>query len=44
MSREPTLSNFFATYCRKTLVQQLDMETDRVCVGIACALGEDECR
>jgi hypothetical protein len=26
ISREPTLSNFFATYCRKTLVQQLDME------------------
>ena len=26
MSREPTLSNFFSTYCRKTLVQQLDME------------------
>ncbi len=25
-SREPALSNFFATYCRKTLVQQLDME------------------
>jgi hypothetical protein len=26
ISREPTLSNFFATYCRKTLVQSLDME------------------
>lgn len=26
ISREPTLSKFFATYCRKTLVQQLDME------------------
>lgn len=25
-SREPALSNFFATYCRKTLVQQLDCE------------------
>jgi hypothetical protein len=25
-SREPSLSNFFATYCRKTLVQQLEME------------------
>ena len=25
-SREASLSNFFATYCRKTLVQQLDME------------------
>ena len=25
-SREPSLSSFFATYCRKTLVQQLDME------------------
>ena len=26
ISREPALSTFFATYCRKTLVQQLDME------------------
>jgi hypothetical protein len=26
ISREPTLSKFFATYCRKTLVQSLDME------------------
>jgi hypothetical protein len=26
ISREPALSNFFATYCRKTLVQQLDMD------------------
>jgi TIR domain len=25
-SREPSLSSFFTTYCRKTLVQQLDME------------------
>ena len=25
-SHEPSLSNFFATYCRKTLVQQLEME------------------
>ena len=25
-SREPSLSSFFATYCRKTLVQQLDVE------------------
>jgi hypothetical protein len=25
-SREPGLSNFFDTYCRKTLVQQLEME------------------
>jgi hypothetical protein len=25
-SREPALSNFFATYCRKTQVQQLEME------------------
>ncbi|UGT51209.1 toll/interleukin-1 receptor domain-containing protein [Nocardia asteroides] len=25
-SREPTLSSFFTTYCRKTLVQQLDIE------------------
>ena len=25
-SREPSLSNFFSTYCRKTLVQQLEME------------------
>jgi hypothetical protein len=25
-SREPSLSNFFDTYCRKTLVQQLEME------------------
>ena len=25
-SREPSLSSFFSTYCRKTLVQQLDME------------------
>jgi hypothetical protein len=25
-SSEPSLSNFFATYCRKTLVQQLEME------------------
>jgi TIR domain len=25
-SREPSLSNFFATYCRKTLVQQLEIE------------------
>ena len=25
-SREPSLSNFFATYCRKPLVQQLEME------------------
>ena len=25
-SHEPSLSKFFATYCRKTLVQQLDME------------------
>ena len=28
-SREPSLSNFFETYCRKTLVQQLDMEPQR---------------
>ena len=26
ISRDPTLSKFFSTYCRKTLVQQLDME------------------
>ena len=26
ISREPTLSTFFTTYCRKTLVRQLDME------------------
>jgi len=26
ISHEPTLSTFFATYCRKTLVQSLDME------------------
>jgi len=25
-SREPSLSNFFDTYCRRTLVQQLEME------------------
>ncbi|MGW6700220.1 toll/interleukin-1 receptor domain-containing protein [Nocardia sp. NPDC055049] len=25
-SREPSLSSFFATYCRKTLVQQLDID------------------
>ena len=25
-SHEPSLSNFFATYCRKPLVQQLEME------------------
>ena len=25
-SREPSLSSFFTTYCRKTLVQQMDME------------------
>ena len=25
-SREPSLSDFFATYCRETLVQQLEME------------------
>jgi hypothetical protein len=25
-SNEPSLSSFFTTYCRKTLVQQLDME------------------
>ena len=28
-SHEPSLSNFFATYCRKPLVQQLEMEPDR---------------
>lgn len=26
ISRDPALSTFFTTYCRKTLVQQLDME------------------
>ena len=26
ISREPALSKFFATYCRKTLVQQLEMD------------------
>jgi len=27
-SREPSLSDFFATYCRRPLVQELDMEPD----------------
>ncbi len=38
-SYEPSLSSFFATYCRKAQVQQLEMAPDRVCCGVACTLG-----
>ena len=39
-SREPSLSSFFTTYCRKTLVQQLDMEPTEFVAAVAGALAE----
>ena len=33
-SISPTLSNFFATYCRRTMVQQLDMEPSEFVVEL----------